>query len=248
MADKVQANDPLSGIANLLALLGGNKQTTTSNAGDVSSLDAVLRQLQGSDYQGMLQAIFQQASGQIPGLQTAFGNAMGARSGGNSAVAAALQQLLKQTTVAAQDNIAKQQLANQQTQVQAAQAKAAATKGTSQTSKSGVDMQKAAGMLALLQAATKLTGSNTVQDMAGKVATGLGISGGSSTTGSSAPAPVVDMPFPQAGNMTDSSSYDAIMNAFSSPSTASPVPEMPFNFDVAPIDPGSDYYLYENLA
>jgi len=82
--------------AQLLQLLGGTK--TTTSPGDISALQSTLGQLQGTDYEAMLKAIFQQAGGQIPGIQQALGNAIGARSGGNSAVQAALQKLLAQTS------------------------------------------------------------------------------------------------------------------------------------------------------
>jgi hypothetical protein len=128
----------------------------------------------------MLQSIFQQAGGQIPGIQQAMGNAIGARSGNNSAVAAALQRLLQQTTIAGQEQIAKQQLANQQAQVQAGSAIAQATKGTQQTTQTGTNLgqglttaAKLTGGAMALQALLKLTGQGTIQDAAKSLA-GMG--------------------------------------------------------------------------
>ena len=80
--DLPQTADPL-GAALGQALFGG--QTTTVSPGNIAPLEQVLAQLQGQDFTALLQSIFQQAAGQIPGLQAAYGNAMGARSGGNSA-------------------------------------------------------------------------------------------------------------------------------------------------------------------
>lgn len=166
-----QAGNLAANVAALLQTFGGTKTTTSSNPGDTAALQAVLGQLQGADYNAMLQSIFQQAGGQIPGLQTALGNAIGARSGGNSAVAAALQKLLQQTTIAGQEQIAKQQLANQQTQVQAGSAIAQATKGTQQTQQQGTNVKQGATSLAqaaaltqLLSSALKLTGKGTIQE------------------------------------------------------------------------------------
>lgn len=150
MATTVSATQmPLVQIANLL---GGQK--TTSNAGDTSAINSALAGLQGQNYDAMLQSIFQQAAGGIPQLANRMQNAAGARSGSNSAMAAALQDLLKTTTISAQDQIAKQQLANLQAQVQGGSAVAQATKGTTQ--KSGTDLLQTAKMLALLQGASKM--------------------------------------------------------------------------------------------
>ena len=160
-------------VTNLINLLGGQAgtQTVTQSPANIAGLQQLQQQLQGADYNALLQSIFQQAAGAIPGLQSAYGRAVGARTARNSATQAALSELLKQTTVAAQEKIANQQLQNQQIQAQAGQAVAQATKGTTQTTKekSGTNLQKAAAILGLLQAATKLTGSNTVQDMLGKI-------------------------------------------------------------------------------
>ncbi len=173
-AGSVQAPQTgVTDIINLVNTLGGRTgtQTTTQSPADIAGLQALQQQLQGADYNALLQSVFQQAAGAIPGLQSAYGRAVGARTARNAPVQAALNELLKQTTVAAQDKIAQQQLQNQQIQAQAGQAVAQATKGTTQTTqeKSGTNLQKAAALLALLQAATKLSGSNTVQDMVGKI-------------------------------------------------------------------------------
>lgn len=141
------SGNPLEGIAAIMQTLGGTR--TSSNPGDISALQQVLGQLQGADYSKLLEGIFQQAAGNIPGLQRSMSNAVGARSGNNSAMAAALQELLKQTALEGQKQIAAQQLQNQQTQAQAAAAIAQATKGTS--SKSGTDLGGAAKGLAMLQ-------------------------------------------------------------------------------------------------
>ena len=148
-----QAADPL-GAALGQALFGG--QTTTTNPGNINPLQQVLAGLQGQDFNALLQSVFQQAGGQIPGLQAAYGNAMGARSGGNSAVQAALNELLKQTALAGQQQIAQQQAQNFQTQGQAAANIAQATRGTQTTQ--GADLGGIAKNLLLLQGLSMLTG------------------------------------------------------------------------------------------
>ena len=159
MADKVTAPaDPLAGLAGLLQTLGGNRQVTTTNAGDTTALRQVLSQLQGQNYEQLLQGIFQQAAGGIPQMQAAFANATGARSGGNSAVQAALQSLLQQTTLAAQQQIAQQQAQNAATQVQAGNAIANATRGTMSRTNSGTNLGQAAQIIAGLQLFGKVKG------------------------------------------------------------------------------------------
>lgn len=148
-----QAADPL-GAALGQALFGG--ATTTTNPGNIAPLQQVLAGLQGQDFNALLQSVFQQAGGQIPGLQAAYGNAMGARSGGNSAVQAALNELLKQTALAGQQQIAQQQAQNFQTQGQAAANIAQATRGTQTTQ--GADLGSIAKNLLLLQGLSMLTG------------------------------------------------------------------------------------------
>ena len=150
-----QAADPL-GAALGQALFGG--ATTTTNPGNINPLQQVLAGLQGQDFNALLQSIFQQAGGQIPGLQAAYGNAMGARSGGNSAVQAALNELLKQTALAGQQQIAQQQAQNFQTQGQAAANIAQATRGTQTTQ--GADLGGIAKNLLLLQGLSMLTGKS----------------------------------------------------------------------------------------
>lgn len=167
-----QPADPL-GAALGQALFGGT--TTTTNPGNIAPLEQVLAQLQGQDFNALLQSIFQQAGGQIPGLQAAYGNAMGARSGGNSAVQAALNELLKQTTLAGQQQVANQQAQNFQTQGQAAANIAQATRGT-QTTK-GADLGGIAKNLLLLQGLSMLTGKSGplsgLGDKVGKAVGGL---------------------------------------------------------------------------
>lgn len=146
-----QAPSAMSQLADMLQLAGGTVRA--QNAGEIGDLQAVLASLRAQDPNAQLASIFQQASGQIPGLQSALSNAIGARSGGNSAVSAALQKLLQQTTLAGQQQIAQQQSLNFQTQTQAASAIANATKGTRETS--GVNKGEAAKNLAILQLLSK---------------------------------------------------------------------------------------------
>lgn len=164
--------DPLAGLAALAQTLMGSKQTTTTSPGDTAALQAVIGQLQAADYTQMLQSIFQQAQGAIPGIQRGMTSTIGARSGNNSAVAAAMQKLLQDTTIAAQKQIADQMLQNQQIQAQAGNAIATATRGTSQTMNKAGALGKAGSALgtgltgyAGLQALAKMLGKEKVSDL-----------------------------------------------------------------------------------
>ena len=176
--------NPLAGVAALLQTLGGQRQTTTTSPGDISALQQVFAQGQNFDPNALLQTIFQQAGGQIPGFQRAFGNAVGARSGGNSAVSAALQKLLMETSLAGQEKVAAQTLQNQQNQGQVAGSIANATKGTTSSQKTGTDMGQALKLLMMMQ----LAGKTGVTDKLGSIFGVGGASGGGTTGTASAPA------------------------------------------------------------
>lgn len=168
--------DQLAQLTQLLPTLFGQKQSATSNPGDVTALQQLIAQLQGTDYNSTLQTIFQQAGGQIPGLQAAFSNAVGARSGSNSAVQAALSKLMQETTIAGQKQVADQQLQNQQIQANAGQSIASATKGTNVTEKTQGVGGQLAGVLGLIQAAKMATGARDIEELGRKL--GLGGSAG----------------------------------------------------------------------
>jgi hypothetical protein len=182
--------DQLAQLAQLLPQLFGTSNTQTSNAGNTQGLQQLMTQLQGANYQGTLESVFQQAAGQIPGFQRAFGNAVGARSGGNSTVEAALSALLQQTALAGQKQVADQQLLNQQVQASAGANMAQATAGTQKTTKTGGSINQIAGLLGLVQAGMKLTGSKDLSEMAGKLGMG-GDKPASSGGTTSAQAPVM---------------------------------------------------------
>ena len=203
MADKQAVSDPLGGLSQILAALGGNKTTQSTNAGDTAALQQVLAQLQGTDYSKLLQSIFQQAGGAIPGMQAAYSNAVGARSTGNSAVQAALNKLLTQTTLAGQSQIAEQQLKNASTQAQAGLGIAQATRGTTSTQKSGTNMGQAATMLAGLQMLSKARGLFEGDSLLSKLTGGGATSGaqsspvaGSVAVGTDLPSMTRSEPFP----------------------------------------------------
>ena len=189
--EKVEVPNELGQLQALLGLIGGGGQTATTTTTNTEPLQNVLSQLQGVDYNAMLQGIFQQAAGQIPGLQSAYGRAVGARSSGNAPMQAVLQSLLQQTALAGQNQVATQQNQNLQTQTQAASAMTGKKQITTKNSQLG----QLAAIIGLAQAATKLGGYKTVQEMLGAV-TGTGTGGG--TAAPVAPATVpVDYTLPQ---------------------------------------------------
>lgn len=187
---QVNSGSQVADISALLGALFGQSQTgtTTMNAGDTTALQQLLAQLQSTDYTAALQSIFQQAAGQIPGFQAAYGNAMGARSGGNTAMQAALNQLLQQTTLAGAKQTADMQLQNQQIQANAAGNVAQATRGTTQTTKQETPgmAKELMGVVALMQAAQKLTGSKNLEELGQKIGFG---SAPAQTTAPATPAP-----------------------------------------------------------
>lgn len=187
--DKVQVPNELGQLQALMGLIGGGGQTATTTTTNTAPLQNVLGQLQGVDYNAMLQGIFQQAAGQIPGLQSAYGRAVGARSASNAPMQAALQSLLQQTALEGQKQVAAQQNQNLATQAQAASAMTGKKQTTTQNSQLG----QMAAILGLAQAATKLGGYKTVQEMLGAV-TGTG--GGTAASVTPATVPV-DFTLPQ---------------------------------------------------
>lgn len=114
---------------------GGGTTTMTgySSPGDITALQALLGELGGANYQQVLESIFQQAGGKIPGFMGALQNSVGARSGNNSAVAAMLQKLLSETALQGQAQMADLGLRNASLRGNLAANIAQATKGTHQS-------------------------------------------------------------------------------------------------------------------
>lgn len=168
MADSKRVDAGQGGLGSIidLANLFGGKSTTTKNSADTSQLQAILGQVQGNDPNALLQTIFQKAAGQIPGLQARFSNAVGARSGSNGAVQAMLQDLLKQTTLAGQQQVQQQTLLGQQ--LQGDLAGKIASLNSKQTQQSGTNLGAAAKGLFGLQLLSKVMDSGL-----GKKAKGL---------------------------------------------------------------------------
>lgn len=187
------SGNQLEAIAKLLPTLFGSKETVSTNPGDTTALQQLITQLQGTDYNKTLQTIFQQAGGQIPGLQAAFSNAVGARSGNNSAVSAALQKLMMETTLAGQKQIADQQLQNQQIQANAGGSIATATKGTQRTDKTQGVGGQLAGLIGLIQAAKMATGSKDLDELGRKFGLGGSRSAGGDVVPVSGPTGGVPM-------------------------------------------------------
>lgn len=114
---------------------GGGGVTTVSgysSPGDTAALRALLGELGQADYTKLLESIFSQAGGKIPGFQAGLQNALGARSGSNSSVAAVLQKLLQDTVLQGQQQVVNAQLQNANIRGNLAQGIAQATKGTHQ--------------------------------------------------------------------------------------------------------------------
>lgn len=221
-------NDAMQGIMQLLQLAGGLTSSTQKSTADTSAIDAVLKQLQGQDFSGILNSVFQQASAKTPQLTTQLANAVGARTGNNSPLAAALQQVLQAATVQGQGQIAQQQAQNLQTQAALAGQKAQATRTvqTKENTASNGAKQLLAG-LQLGNTASKMYNKKSLYDNAKDLFGGGGdgssavapLGGGGSMLGTTS-SPVAAMPGTQ-GTAFDPANY---ANAFS---TSQTMPEIP---------------------
>lgn len=171
MADprRVQATGGgLQAVADMLNLFGGQKTTQRTTA-DTSAIQRMLGELQGQDFSGVADAMFQRAAGQIPGLQARYANAVGARTGDNTAVQGALNKVMQDTTLAATDRVLQAQQQNQRLQADLAGALAQATR--QQTTQQRTDLGKGAKGLGGLQ----LLGKTGIfdDDNLGRARTGL---------------------------------------------------------------------------
>ena len=238
---KVTAPSEVSQLQALLGIMGGSGTTSTSAPTNTAPLQGVLANLQGIDYNALLQSIFQQAAGQIPGLQSAYGRTVGARSSGNAPMQAALQDLLRQTTLAGQQQIATQQNQNLQTQTQAA----SNLRGTRQVAGNKGQLGEAAALIGLLQGATKLGGYKTVQEMLGAVS-GLGTQ--PATTGT-ATAPELPAYNPAGTNMSMAPSVQPMFD-LGQVVSAAPVYDMPAGPQLPTLAevPTYDYGNMTNIA
>ena len=191
-----QASNLVGNIIGLTQLLGGTRQTTTTNPGDIAALQKVIADAEAFDATKLLESIFNQAQGAIPQISAGYGRTMG-RTYGNAQMQAALGELLKQTTLAGQKQVADLELQNRQLATNAAAAIANATKGTTQTTKTKTPLAPAVGGLLLLQALGSLKGNqqgNVFQDL-GKGLSSIFSPSSSAGTGSvAAAAPIMAAP------------------------------------------------------
>lgn len=221
--DKVPATS--TGIGDIVALtqlLGGQRQTTTRSPGDISALQKVIADAEAADYSKLLESIFAQAQGAVPGIAAGFGRTAG-RTYGNAQIQAALGELLKQTTLAGQKQIADQQIQNRQIAANAAQGIAQATTGTTQTTKTKTPLEPAIGGLLLLQAlgsVNKQGIGNTFESL-GTGMKNIFSSGGGGGGVSAAPAALPGLTMP----------------AYTLPAAAKPMSAAPSGFSMTPSVP-----------
>lgn len=148
---------PSSGIgdiAELVKLVSG-ETTQSTQTGDTGALSAIIAELaanNGPQQQALLESIFQQAAGKIPGIMGNTYNATGSRAAPGK-LSPQLQDLMSQVTLAAQQQLASQSLQNSGQRVQAGQAIAGANRTASNV--------QATGATKFLQDVTKLAGANS---------------------------------------------------------------------------------------
>lgn len=191
----------LEGIIQLANLIGGKRETTTQtmNPGDIAALQKVVADAQAQDFTKLLESIFAQAQGAIPQVGAAYGRRMG-RSYGNVGAQSALNEILKQTTLEAQKQIADQQMRNREIQANVGAAIAQATKGTTQTStqKTTNPLGAPIGLLLAANALNDVTKGAVFElpkKILGGIGAGLGTGAGAGSV-SSAPAFTAPMPAP----------------------------------------------------
>lgn len=160
---------PTNGMQNILSLLqtiAGTETKTTSTA-NIGPLQSVMDQIaasQGTQGQQLLESIFSQAAGAVPGIMGNTFNASGSRAP-NNVMAGTLQKLMADVTKQAQAQIVQQQQNAQQMQLNAASQIANATRGQRQVQKSGAskvvtDLGK---VLSINKAVKGLTGKDMIQ-------------------------------------------------------------------------------------
>lgn len=153
---KPRVSTPSSGvgdIAEVLKLIAGENSTSTQT-GDTGPLSAIISELAGNNsaqQTAVLQSIFQQAAGKIPGIMGNTYNATGSRAAPGQ-LPPQLQDLMAQVTLAAQQQLAAQSLQNSGQRIQAAQTIAGANRSAV--------TKEASGAQKVLQDITKLAGAN----------------------------------------------------------------------------------------
>lgn len=163
---------PTNGMQNILSLLQtiAGTETKTTGTANIGPLQSVMDQIaasQGTQGQQLLESIFSQAAGAVPGIMGNTFNASGSRAP-NNVMAGTLQKLMADVTKQAQAQLVQQQQNAQQMQLQAASQIANATRGQRQVQKSGASdfITKAGKVLTANKAIKGLTGKDYVQKTA----------------------------------------------------------------------------------
>jgi hypothetical protein len=138
-AEKVAVADPTMAITQWLTQLGGTKNSTststTSDPSGVAALQQILNsQMAGTTPEGaaaLMQAIFAQGMEKVPELATTYGQAAGARTGGNSPLQMSMQDMFLKLS----QEGARQLSTNQQAAARTASELTNSTKTQTQTQK-----------------------------------------------------------------------------------------------------------------
>lgn len=161
----VQSGGGISEITDLVKLLTGT-QTSSAQTGDTGALSSIIAELGANSpaqQQAVMQTIFQQAAGKIPGIMGNTYNATGSRAAPGQ-LSPQLQDLMSQVTLAAQQQMAAQSLQNSQQRIAAAQTIAGANRSAVTREATGGTkfLQDAGKLLATADVAKKLTGFDAV--------------------------------------------------------------------------------------
>lgn len=144
-ADKIPYSDPSAQIADLFLKLGGQNQTgttTSTSSADPASIDALhqllttqLGQTTPEGISALINSIFTEGARKVPGIQTAYGQAVGARASGNSPSQLALGDLQTQLSAEAMKQLMTAQVNAGQTASRLADVTGSKTASTSQVTK-----------------------------------------------------------------------------------------------------------------
>lgn len=158
-----------NGMQNILSLLQtiAGTETKTTGTANIGPLQSVMDQIaasQGTQGQQLLESIFSQAAGAIPGIMGNTFNASGSRAP-NNVMAGTLQKLMADVTKQAQAQLVQQQQNAQQMQLNAASQIANATRGQRQVQKSGASkvLTDLGKVLSVNKAVKGLTGKDLIQ-------------------------------------------------------------------------------------
>jgi hypothetical protein len=150
----VNYQSPIPAFLNLLQYTGGTRSKSSSTTTSSANIDPLMQifsqQSDPSSLMSLVEAIFQNAAGQVPGLTTQFANATGTRVTNNSMLGNSLAMLNQNLAQAISQSIVQQQANASQTAGRVADATKTETKSGTQKTGPGPNFANSLGVLTLL--------------------------------------------------------------------------------------------------